>query len=241
MALNDAISGTGLFFPVDPGPSAKIGGMVGTNCSGTNAFRYGTMKDWVINLTVVLPDGRVIKTRGRPRKTSAGYNLNWIFIGAEGTLGLVTEVTLKLAAIPEETRVGVVTFPSIREAVNTATKIIRSGIPVAAMELLDDIQMGVINKAGGTNRIWEEKTTLFFKFSGTASGVKDNIERVTKITANNQGGNFIYAKTDQEAHDLWKARKESLWSMLSLRRDGDEIWSTDVGVPISRLPDVVGK
>ncbi|KAI1629022.1 D-lactate dehydrogenase [Exophiala viscosa] len=239
MELNDKLKHTGLFFPVDPGPSAKIGGMIGTSCSGTNAFRYGTMKDWVINLTVVLPDGRIIKTRRRPRKTSAGYNLTGLFVGAEGTLGIVTEATLKLAVIPQETKVAVATFPTIRDAAAAAMQVIRSGVPVAAMEIMDDVQMSVINKAGGTNRTWKEVPTLFFKFAGTTAGVQENIKTTTQIAKRNNGGDIVYAKTDQEAHDLWKARKDSLWSMLSLRREGDEVWSTDVGVPISRLPDIV--
>ncbi|EXJ64249.1 D-lactate dehydrogenase (cytochrome) [Cladophialophora yegresii CBS 114405] len=239
MELNDKLQHTGLFFPVDPGPSAKIGGMVGTSCSGTNAFRYGTMKDWVINLTVVLPDGRIIKTRRRPRKTAAGYNLTGFFVGAEGTLGIVTEATLKLAVIPQETKVAVVTFPTIRDAAAAAMQIIRAGVPVAAMEIMDDVQMSVINRAGGTNRTWKEVPTIFFKFSGTMAGVKDNIDMTTQIAKKNHAGDFIYANDGREAHDLWKARKDALWSMLSLRREGDEVWSTDVAVPISRLPDMV--
>ncbi|EGE05855.1 oxidoreductase [Trichophyton equinum CBS 127.97] len=184
MELNEQIKHSGLFFPIDPGPSAKIGGMIGTNCSGTNAVRYGTMKDWVINLTVVLADGRVIKTRNRPRKSSAGYNLAGIFVGSEGTLGLVTEATLKLAVIPEETRVGIATFPSIRDAANVAMAVIRSGVQVHT--------------------------------------------------------SFEFAKTDQEGHELWSARKQTLWSMLALRKEGsDDIWSTDVAVPLSRLPDII--
>ncbi|KAK5062831.1 hypothetical protein LTR84_004906 [Exophiala bonariae] len=239
MELNEKIAAKGLWFPVDPGPSAKIGGMIGTSCSGTNAFRWGTMRDWVLNLTVVLPDGRIIKTRQRPRKSSAGYNLNHLFVGAEGTLGIITEATLKLAVIPQETKVGVVTFPTIRHAAAAAMQIIRSGIPVAAMEIMDDVQMSVINRAGGTNRTWKEVPTIFFKFSGTKAGVQDNIKLTTGIAKANQAADFIYARNDQEAHDLWKARKEALWSMISLRREGDEVWSTDVAVPISRLPDIV--
>jgi len=241
MALNEALKPTGLFFPVDPGPSAKIGGMIGTSCSGTNAFRYGPMKDWVLNVTVVLPDGRIIKTRRRPRKTAAGYNLTGLFVGAEGTLGIVTEATLKLAVIPQETKVAVVTFPTIRDAAATAMQVIRSGVPVAAMEIMDDVQMHVVNRAGGTSRTWEEVPTIFFKFAGTPAGVQDNIQMTSRISRANQGGSFVYATTEQEAHDLWKARKDALWSMLSLRREGDEVWSTDVAVPISRLPDIVGK
>ena len=241
MELNDKIQHKGLFFPVDPGPSARIGGMIGTSCSGTNAFRYGTMKDWVVNLTVVLPDGRIIKTRRRPPETSAGYNLTGLFVGAEGTLGIVTEATLKLAVIPQETKVAVATFPTIRDAAAAAMHIIRAGIPVGAMEIMDDVQMSVINRAGGTNRVWKEVPTIFFKFSGTTAGVQDNIKATTQIAKKNKADDLIYAKDDREARDLWKARKEGLWSMLSLRREGDEVWSTDVAVPISRLPGIIGE
>lgn len=241
MDLNDKIKDTGLFFPVDPGPSAMIGGMIGTNCSGTNAVRYGTMKDWVINLTVVLADGSVMKTRRRPRKTSAGYNLTGLFVGSEGTLGIVTEATLRLAPIPEETRVGVVSFPSIRDAASTAMQLIRKGVPVQCMEILDDVQMDVINKAGGTGRTWQTLPTLFFKFSGTQAGVADSIDLTKNLAKGNNAEAFEFAKNEKEAHDLWSARKQSLWSMMALRKEGSEVWSTDVAVPISRLPDIIGK
>jgi D-lactate dehydrogenase (cytochrome) len=240
MDLNEQIKNTGLFFPVDPGPSAMIGGMVGTNCSGTNAVRYGTMKDWVINLTVVLADGRIIKTRRRPRKTSAGYNLTGMFVGSEGTLGIVTEATLKLTGIPEDTRVGVVAFPSIRDAASTAMQLIKKGVPVQCMELMDEVQMDVINRAGGTGRTWAVSPHLFFKFSGTKAGVADSVSLTTKLAQGNNADAFEFAKTEKEAHDLWSARKQSLWSMLALRKEGSEVWSTDVSVPISRLPDIIG-
>ena len=240
MDLNEQIKETGLFFPVDPGPSAMIGGMVGTNCSGTNAVRYGTMKDWVINLTVVLADGRIIKTRRRPRKTSAGYNLTGLFVGSEGTLGIVTEATLKLAPLPEQTRVGVVAFPSIRDAASTAMQLIRKGVPVQCMEIMDDVQMDVINRAGGTGRAWKVSPTLFFKFSGTTAGVADSINLTTKLAQSNNAESFEFARDEKEAHDLWSARKQSLWSMMALRKEGSEVWSTDVAVPISRLPDIIG-
>ncbi|KAK4214093.1 mitochondrial D-lactate dehydrogenase [Rhypophila decipiens] len=232
--------GSGLFFPIDPGPSAKIGGMIGTNCSGTNAVKYGTMKDWVINLTVVLADGTIIKTRRRPRKSSAGYNLNGIFVGSEGTLGLVTEATLKLTVIPEEFSVAVVTFPTIRDAASAAAEVMQTGIPVAAMEIMDEVQMKVVNMGGATApRVWKEMPTLFFKFSGTKAGVKENISLVQKITRNNKGSNFEFAKDAREQKLLWSARKESLWSMLALRKEGEEVWSTDVAVPFSRLADII--
>ena len=209
MELNDNIKHTGLFFPVDPGPSAKIGGMVGTNCSGTNAVRHGTMKDWVVNLTVVLADGKVIKTKRRPRKSSAGYNLTSLFVGSEGTLGLVTEITLKLAVLPQETTVAVVTFPTIRQAAIAASKVMRAGVPVGAMEIMDEVQMNVVNRAGATGKVWKEMPTLFFKFSGTKTGVKDNIKVVEAIAKKHEGGGFEFAKDAQEAKTLWSARKEA--------------------------------
>lgn len=240
MSLNEELSTSGLFFPVDPGPSAKIGGMVGTNCSGTNAVRYGTMKDWVINLTVVLADGTVVKTKRRPRKTSAGYNLNSLFVGSEGTLGLVTEVTLKLAVIPQEFSVAVVTFPTIRDAASAAAGVMRAGVPVAAMEIMDEVQMKVVNLSGATKpRSWKELPTLFFKFSGTKAGVRENIGLVKAIARAHKGGDFEFAASPAEQKLLWSARKESLWSMLALRKDGSEVWSTDVAVPFSRLADII--
>lgn len=162
--LNEKIQSTGLFLPMDPSPTAYVGGMVATNCSGTNAMRYGTMKDWVVNLTVVLPDGQVIKTKRRPRKSSAGYNLNALFTGSEGTLGIITEATLKLAIIPAETSVGTATFPTVKDATAAASKLIRDGVPLAALEFMDEVQMQIINKNGGAGgRLWVELPTLFFK------------------------------------------------------------------------------
>ncbi|CEJ57174.1 Putative Oxidoreductase, FAD-binding [Penicillium brasilianum] len=239
MDLNEKIKETGLFFPVDPGPSAMIGGMVGTNCSGTNAVRYGTMKDSVINLTVVLANGDIIKTRRRPRKTSAGYNLTGLFVGSEGTLGIVTEATLKLVPIPELTRVGVVAFPTVRDCASTAMQLIKKGIQVQCMEIMDEVQMDVINRAGGTGRTWGVSPTLFFKFSGTTAGVADSINLTRELAKNNNAVEFTFAKDEKEAHDLWSARKQSLWSMLALRKEGSEVWSTDVAVPLSRLPDII--
>lgn len=162
--LNTQIKSSGLFLPLDPSPTAQIGGMVSTNCSGTNATRYGTMKDWVVNLTVVLSDGSVIKTRKRPRKTSAGYNLNSLFTGSEGTLGIITEATLKLAIIPQKHSVAITTFPTIKDAATAASKFMRNGIPLAALELMDETQMKIINQNGGAGgRLWVEQPTLFLK------------------------------------------------------------------------------
>ncbi|OAA61598.1 FAD-linked oxidase-lik [Niveomyces insectorum RCEF 264] len=240
--LNDALlkMDSGLFFPIDPGPSAKIGGMIGTNCSGTNAVKYGTMKDWVINLTVVLADGTIIKTRRRPRKSSAGYNLNSLFVGSEGTLGLVTEATLKLTVVPDTLSVAVVTFPTIRDAAAAAAEVMQTGVPVAAMEIMDEVQMHVVNLGGATApRVWPERPTLFFKFSGTAASVHQDIQHVEAITAAHRGSHFEFARDAREQKLLWSARKESLWSMLALRKAGEEVWSTDVAVPFSRLADII--
>ncbi|ODQ66395.1 FAD-binding domain-containing protein [Nadsonia fulvescens var. elongata DSM 6958] len=228
-----------LFLAVDPGPTAKIGGMVATNCSGTNCVKYGPMRDHIVNLTVVLADGTVIKTRQRPRKSSAGYNLNHIFCGSEGTLGLITEITVKLQVVPEELRIGVCAFPSVHAATNTALDIIRAGIPIHAVELMDDAQMWAINRAGYTTRSWEEKDTLLFKFSGTKSSVKEQIEKAQKIAESHGGIKFEFAKNEEEQHQIWSARKESLWSSLALGPKNGKFYGTDVAVPLSRLADLV--
>ena len=164
VALNEKIKDTGLFLPLDPSPTATIGGMVSTNCSGTNAMRYGTMKDYVLSMTVVLADGSVIRTRHRPRKTSAGYNLNSIFTGSEGTLGIITEVTVKLAVLPTNFGAATATFPTVKHAALAASQMIRKGAPLAALELMDEVQMRVINMNGGTGgKSWAELPTLFIK------------------------------------------------------------------------------
>ena len=160
-------------------------------------------------------------------------------MGSEGTLGLVTEITLKLAVIPQESSVAVVTFPTIRDAAAAATKILRAGVPVAAMEVMDEVQMGVVNRSGATKRKWKEVPTMFFKFSGTKAGVQENISIVKQIAKLHKSGDFVFATDAREQAELWSARKEALWSMLALRREGDDVWSTDVAVPLSRLPDII--
>lgn len=220
--LNDVLAEQNLFFPPDPGPGAMIGGMVGTGCSGTNAARYGTMREWVLGLTVVMADGTVVKTRQRPRKSSAGYNLTQLFIGSEGTLGLVTEATLKLAVKPPHETVAVAAFPSIRSATDVVEKVVGQGIQVAAVELLDDVQMKCINSAGMTERAWAEKPTLFFKFSGTNAAVKEQVQMVKDIIKKAPGGretSFEFAKNKDEGKELWEARKEALWSVVALKDD----------------------
>ncbi|KAK4166969.1 hypothetical protein QBC43DRAFT_312714 [Cladorrhinum sp. PSN259] len=242
--LNSEIASSGLFAPMDPSPTATVGGMVSTNCSGTNAFRYGTMKDWVLNLTVVLADGRVIKTRsGRPRKSSAGYNLTSLFVGAEGTLGIVTEITLKLAPIPQDTSVAIVAFPTIHDAAAAAASLIRSGTPsLAALEIMDDTQMKILNDHGSIavrKRRWAEQPTLFIKFSGTTDGIKGDVARVGEIVKAYSKSGFHFARTKQEELDLWAGRKEALFTMVSIKPEGMEMWSTDVAVPVSRLAEII--
>ncbi|OKP10184.1 D-lactate dehydrogenase [cytochrome], mitochondrial [Penicillium subrubescens] len=238
--LNDTLQSTGLFLPLDPSPTAHIGGMVATNCSGTNAMRYGTMKDWVVNLTVVLADGTVIKTRRRPRKTSAGYNLNGLFTGSEGTVGIITEVTLRLAIVPSHFGVATTAFPSVAAATKAATSMIRGGVALAALELMDDVQMRVINQTGGTaGKMWSEKPTLFIKFSGSTRAVEDSIAAAKAIASAYGGSSFTASLDEVTMTALWSARKQALWAILSVRPEGTQIWSTDVAVPLSNLADIV--
>ncbi|KAF2681146.1 hypothetical protein K458DRAFT_310396 [Lentithecium fluviatile CBS 122367] len=241
--LNEELAKDNLFFPPDPGPGAMIGGMVGTGCSGTNAYRYGTMKDWVLSLTVVLADGTVIKTRQRPRKSSAGYDLTRMFIGSEGTLGLVTEATLKVTVKPQHTSVAVCAFPSVRAAADCVFKVVEAGVPIAAIEILDDVQMKCINDAGMTHKTWKNAPTLFFKFAGTPNSVKEQIGQVQALARKTGSVSFEFAKNEQEKEDLWQARKEALWSVMAQGHNHDHedmaVWTTDVAVPISKLPQII--
>ncbi|KAI1496143.1 hypothetical protein F5X99DRAFT_422357 [Biscogniauxia marginata] len=237
--LNEQLSKDNLFFPPDPGPGAQIGGMIGTGCSGTNAYRYGTMREWVLSLTVVLADGTVIKTRQRPRKSSAGYDLTKLFIGSEGTLGLVTEATLKVTTKPVSTSVAVCSFGTIRQAADCVARVVGEGVPVAAVEILDDEQMKCINKAGMTSKNWKEAPTLFFKFSGTVNGVKEQIGIVKNMAKQSGSESFEFAKSEAEKAELWSARKEALWSTLSVAKPGERVWTGDVAVPMSRLPQLI--
>ncbi|OAX84548.1 glycolate oxidase, subunit GlcD [Emergomyces africanus] len=238
--LNEELAKQGLFFPPDPGPGAKIGGMIGTGCSGTNAYRYGTIREWVVSLTVVLADGTIIKTRQRPRKSSAGYDLTRLFIGSEGTLGLITEATLKVTIKPKNESVAVASFPTIHNAAECVAKIVAEGIPVAGVEILDDVQMKCINASQTTSRTWNEAPTLFLKFSGTPLGVKEQITQVKSLAASTNSQSFEFARNEQEKLELWSARKEALWSVMAMKRNPDDrVWTTDVAVPISRLPDII--
>jgi len=238
--LNEIIGEQNLFFPPDPGPGAQIGGMVGTGCSGTNAARYGTMREWVISLTIVLADGTIIKTRQRPRKSSAGYDLTKMFIGSEGTLGIVTEATLKVTVKPQSESVAVCSFPSIRAAADTVAKVMGDGIPIAAIEVLDDVQMRCVNQSGMTAKKWKELPTLFFKFTGTTSGVKEQISLVKSIAKAHKSVSFDFASSAEEGRELWSARKNALWSTMALKQhEDDQVWTTDVAVPLTRLSDII--
>jgi D-lactate dehydrogenase (cytochrome) len=238
--LNEELAEHNLFFPPDPGPGAQIGGMIGTGCSGTNAYRYGTMKDWVLSITAVLADGTIVKTKQRPRKSSAGYDLTRMFVGSEGTLGLVTEATLKVTPKPQNTSVAVCTFPSIRSAADCVFRVVGAGVPIAAVEILDDVQMKCINDSGRTQRSWKEASTLFFKFSGTPTSVKEHINIVKDHAKKAGSQSFEFARNAEEGAELWEARKEALWSVMAKRKeDTDHVWTTDVAVPISRLPDII--
>lgn len=239
--LNEELEKDDLFFPVDPGPGACIGGMVSTGCSGTNAYRYGTMKDWVISLTVVLADGTIVKTRGRPRKSSAGYDLTRTFVGASGTLGIVTEAVIKITSKPKNVRVAVAAFPTLQSAVNAAVKLIQQEVPVAALEMLDERFMRSINQQGPTDRTWKETPTIFFKFSGpTVAGVQEQTALVQKISKEAGSLSFDIGKTQEEVESLWNARKTCLWSFLATKEYADDQFiSSDVAVPISRLADIM--
>lgn len=235
----------GLFFPVDPGPSSKIGGMVSTSCSGTQAVSYGPMRNHVISMTVVLADGTIIKTRGNghPRKSSAGYNLNHLFSGAEGTLGLITEVTLRLSIVPEKITVACCPFPTVRDATAASSDLVRAGVPIHCVELMDPHQMKQINIMKYTpERKWTEQPTLLLKFSGSKSSVKEQIQQAAEIFAKHGSGSvgkFEFAKDDEEGAKLWAARKEALWSALALGPENAKSFATDVCVPISKLADLV--
>ena len=238
--LNGLLAEDNLFFPPDPGPGAIIGGMVGTRCSGTNAYRYGTMREWVISLTVVLADGTIIKTRQRPRKSSAGYDLTKLFIGSEGTLGLVTEAVLKVTVKPMYETVVIAAFPSIRAAANTIANVVETGLQVAAMEILHEVNMKSINDSGGTSRDWIETPTLFFKFNGSPASVQEQVSIVEELATRNQCLRFDFAADEEEADDLWGCRKTALWAAIGLKKNKDDhAWITDVAVPVSRLAEII--
>ena len=234
--LNEYLRDTGLFFPIDPGANASLGGMSATRASGTNAVRYGTMRENVLGLTVVLADGRIIKTGGRARKSSAGYDLTRLFVGSEGTLGIITEVRLRLYGIPEAISAAVCPFDSLEGAVNAVMLTIQSGIPVARIELLDEVQMDALNKYSDLD--YPLQPTLFFEFHGTEAGVEEQVTLVGEIASEFGGGSFQWATRTEDRNHLWQARHDAYYAALALR-PGSSGWATDVCVPISNLAECI--
>ncbi|MBU0726498.1 MAG: FAD-binding protein [Alphaproteobacteria bacterium] len=235
--LNEHLRDTGLFFPIDPGADASLGGMASTRASGTNAVRYGTMRENVLSLTVVTADGRIIKTARRSKKSAAGYDLTRLFVGSEGTLGIITEVAVRLYGVPEQISSAVCAFPDLEGAVNSVILIIQSGIPVARMELLDEVQMGACiaySKLEG----YQAVPTLFFEFHGTVAGVAEQVEMVKSIAGDFGGADFKWATKAEERTALWEARHKAYYAALALR-PGAKGWPTDVCVPISRLAECI--
>ena len=234
--LNAHLRDQGLFFPIDPGADASLGGMASTRASGTNAVRYGTMKDNVLSLTVVTPQGEIVKTASRAKKSSAGYDLTRLFVGAEGTLGIITELTLKLHGIPEAISAGVCPFPTIGAACEATIATIQSGIPVARIELLDEAMVRAANAYSKLSL--PESPMLFLEFHGSAAGVTEQAERFGEIAKDFGGGPFEWATEAEDRTRLWQARHDAYWSVVALR-PGARTIATDVCVPISRLAECV--
>jgi len=230
--LNDYLRGSGLFFPVDPGADASLGGMAATRASGTNAVRYGTMRDAVLGLTAVLADGSIVTTGGRARKSSAGYDLTRLLIGSEGTLGVITSVTLKLYGIPETILAAVCPFASIEGACNATIAALQIGLPLARIELLDEVQIRACNAY--SHLTLPETPTLFLEFHGTQASAREQVEAFADIARAEGGGDYAYAERPEDRTRLWQARHDAYWAARGLR-PGADVLSTDVCVPISAL------
>jgi D-lactate dehydrogenase (cytochrome) len=232
--LNDEIKSTGLFFPIDPGADASIGGMSATRASGTNAVRYGTMRENVLGLEVVTASGEVIRTGTRAKKSSAGYDLTRLMVGSEGTLGVITEVTLRLYPIPEAISAAICSFPSIEAAVRTVIQVIQLGVPIARVELIDHNTVRMVNAHSKLGL--REEPMLLMEFHGSPSGVKEQAETVQEIASDHGGNAFEWAATPEERTRLWTARHNSYFAAVQ-SRPGCKVISTDTCVPISRLAD----
>lgn len=234
--LNEYLRDTGLFFPVDPGADATLGGMCATRASGTTTVRYGAMRENVLALTVVLADGRVIRTGTRARKTAAGYDLTRLFLGSEGTLGVITEITLRLHGRPEATAFAVCAFDSLQGAVDTAIETIQMGVPIARVELLDDVMVAAVNRYSKLEL--PEKNTLFLEFHGSSQSVAEQAATVQELAQSNGGADFRWSDREEERSKLWQARHEAAYASKALR-PGGENWATDVCVPISHLSEII--
>jgi D-lactate dehydrogenase (cytochrome) len=235
-ALNEYLRDQGVFFPIDPGADASLGGMAATRCSGTNAVRYGTMKDNVLSLKVVMPDGELMTTARRAKKSSAGYDLTRLMVGSEGTLGVITELTLKLSGIPEAISGGICPFPSVEACCNAAILTIQSGIPIARIELLDALQVRAVNLY--SKLTLRETPMLFLEFHGTEAGVAEQSERFGEIAGELGGGPFEWTTRPEDRTKLWEARHNAAFSTFTLR-PGSSMIPTDVCVPLSRLAECV--
>jgi D-lactate dehydrogenase (cytochrome) len=235
--LNAALHGTGLFFPIDPGADASLGGMAATRASGTNAVRYGTMRENVLGMEVVLADGRVIRTGGRARKSSSGYDLTRLMVGSEGTLGLITALTVRLHPLPEAVSGAVCAFPDVDSAVQTVIQTIQLGVPVARIELLDALTVRAINRYSKTEL--REAPMLFFEFHGSPASVEEQAQTVQEIARDSGGQDFEWATRPEDRSRLWQARHDAYFACLNLR-PGCRGVTTDVCVPISRLADCIG-
>jgi D-lactate dehydrogenase (cytochrome) len=235
--LNEYLRDTGLFFPIDPGANASIGGMTATRASGTNAVRYGTMRENVLALEVVLADGRIIRTSRRARKSSAGYDLTRLFVGSEGTLGIITEITLRLYGIPAAISSAMCSFPTVKDAVDTVIQTIQMGIPVARIELADGVQMDAINKFSKMSM--PVAPTLWLEFhGGSDANVAEQAETVQAIAAEHGGADFAWTTNPEDRKKLWQARHDAAYANKALRT-GAQVWATDVCVPISRLAECI--
>ncbi len=235
-ALNAHLRDTGLFMPVDPGADASIGGMVSTRASGTNAVRYGTIRENVLGLTVVMADGSIVQTGGRARKSAAGYDLTHLLVGSEGTLGVVTEITLRLHGIPEDVGAATCSFESVDQAVATVIETIQSGIPVARIELMDAAMVRACNAY--SKLTLQEQPMLFLEFHGTSASVQEQSQRVADLADANGGSGFQWSSRAEDRTRLWEARHNAYYSALALE-PGKQGFTTDVCVPVSRLADVI--
>ena len=235
--LNEHLRDTGLFFPIDPGADASIGGMTATRASGTNAVRYGTMRENVLSLTVVTASGEIVRTARRSRKSSAGYDLTRLFVGSEGTLGVITEIALKVYGIPEAISAAVCQFPSVEAAVQTVVMTMQVGVPVARVELLDDVQMGACVAYSDLGD-YDSKPTLFFEFHGSEASVAEQAETVQGLAEEFGGSHFSWATRAEDRNKLWQARHDAYYAALALR-PGSGGWATDVCVPLSRLAECI--